>query len=279
MRSVLRSFGCATLACSLLGCHLVLGFEELQPESPGAGNQAGSMGASEAGGSPNQDACADVTAPAAGGSPLIKLTRTDDTCFFMDEHEVTNAQYAEFVAGEHPAPPPVCTWNEQYLDDQCLEASSRVTSDGDHPVVCVDQCDALAYCLSVDKELCRNSVTAPATAAEDDWYSACSNQGDSELPYGNNSTEGLCNWQESGQGTTWAVSVGTQCENAEGVRDLIGNVSEWVDACKRSLDADDECQTRGGSFIEQGPTCEDFSTPRRGMTADYLGFRCCAYLD
>ena len=201
----------------------------------------------------------------------------------MDEHEVMNDQYGSWADTAPNVPHSTeCSWNDELVDQDCIDSSTRIQQGADYPATCVDQCVAQEYCASVGKELCQSDRVWVADANRDDWYSACSNQGETTYPQGNRPDEDVCNVQETGEGASWEVDVGTQCVNEQGVRDLIGNVWEWVGgatACGRTRDAGDECMARGASFAEQVErcTCDEVFSPLRGDTADNLGFRCCWY--
>lgn len=257
---------CAVATWPLIGCQLALGFKDFEASDNSTGGSA-------------NVACNGV-APSAEGTILLATPRQDGTCFWMDEHEVTQQQYAVFANGNPPGLSLPCSWNHDYYDSACEDASVRITHDPNHPQVCVDQCDAEAYCRSVNKTLCRSSFTG--AAKRDDWGAACSNGGETPLPYGKSGKETACNVLGRGNETTTSVKANTSCQNDVGIRDLTGNVAEWTggdDACEANSGADDACLIRGGSFADdfQNTNCDSSANPLRGATYDYVGFRCCSY--
>lgn len=252
----------------LCGCQVVSGYEDFTEASAKPDdNQT------------ERSPCTEQAAPQMG-SPLLATPRVDGSCFWMDEHEVTQGQYAEFVVA-NPGPLGLpCSWNTEYQDAECESASERLTRDDEHPQVCVDQCDAEAYCQWAGKTLCRSSYTG--AEKRDDWGAACSNAGETALPYGKTGDLETCNVLERDEGTTSNVGKNTACENDAGIRDLIGNVAEWTggdDACATNADADDTCLIRGGSFADgfQNANCRTSTNPKRSATFDTVGFRCCLY--
>ena len=73
-------------------------------------------------------------------------------------------------------------------------------------MVCVDWCDARAYCAGVRKRLCgkigrgTNATTDYANAATSEWYRACSSSGVNAYPYGNTRDASACNGYDHGNG-------------------------------------------------------------------------------
>src|SRR5262249_43105015 len=103
--------------------------------------------------------------------------------YCIDALETTQSQYAAFLATNPSLTGQIsqCTWNQSYSPDPSgtgcyYDPTGRPL----YPVVCVDWCDAYAYCKSVGKRLCGkigggpNDFTAQNDAAHDEWYRACS---------------------------------------------------------------------------------------------------------
>ena len=159
---------------------------------------------------------------------------------------------------------------------------------GNHPVVCVDWCDAYAYCQAVDKRLCgkvgggKNGYTDFADASKSQWYAACSSGGKYDYPYGNTFEGQTCNGKNKGLETTSEVGSLSGCRSYAagyaGVYDMSGNVLEWEDSCDAGIGLTDRCRVRGGSFMNNflNLRCdyEDFDS--RESRLDVIGFRCCS---
>lgn len=148
----------------------------------------------------------------------------------------------------------------------------------DHPQVCVDWCDALAYCRAQGKSLCgalgdQKNVTFDASLARDptqgSWANACSGAlPGSCAPVSRERTSPVreaCRMKGTGYTNLWGIS---------------GNVSEWEYACEKSMNAPSDdagyCFTRGGSFVDEAPDCLSTVQRRRSEVHPDLGFRCCA---
>lgn len=73
--------------------------------------------------------------------------------YCMDATEVTNADYAAFLAANPPTSGQVawCAWNTSYLPPFGWPATGKEN----HPVVRVDWCDARAYCKWAGKRALR----------------------------------------------------------------------------------------------------------------------------
>lgn len=223
--------------------------------------------------------------PGSGGSPMLPVGRTDGTCFWMDQLETSRADYEAFLASspdvaQHQATVPECSWNESFEPDAACEGHASAPTEADRPMVCVDWCDALAYCKSVGKTLCRGLAAEPASARTSSWYSVCSHGGQREYPYGNEQDPLLCN------GGTFAdppaaapVTQQTGCATPEGVLNLSGNAAEWVDECKNTSGGNDDCTYRGGSFLDDTDSlrCALTKSAKREAAFFFVGLRCCAY--
>lgn len=147
----------------------------------------------------------------AGGIYEVGLSPTDEyhssvqtvelKDYWIDQYQVTNEQYARYVA-EMGAPAPE-VW----------------PGDTDHPVRGVSWEQAAAYCSWLNKRL----------PAEAEWEAAGRGEGtDPRLyPWGNDAT---ASGQTAGfpDDDTYAIGTLSFNESPSGVFDLVGNVWEWV---------------------------------------------------
>jgi formylglycine-generating enzyme required for sulfatase activity len=199
--------------------------------------------------------------------------------FCIDSTEVTNGQYAEFLAQDGGAMPSTCAFKTTHVPD--VWPAARV----DTPVTWVDWCDAYAFCSWAGKRLCGKVGGGPSTSLTDDtdqWYSACShaNDGAHAYAYGNAFVVGTCNTPESDAGGVVPVATLTNCVGGyPGVYDMIGNVYEWEDSCVGTAGASDLCVARSGSYIDPAGSsqmCTTAGSSARNLTQPDIGFRCCS---
>lgn len=128
--------------------------------------------------------------------------------FFIDKNEVTNEEYAKFVAATgYPAPP---SWvNGKYADGEGQFPASDVTWD-----------DAAAYAKWSGKRL----------PTEEEWEFAARGTDGRLYPWGNDLKPNSANVLARQGAKSSAVAVGSQAEGASpfGINDLSGNVWEWT---------------------------------------------------
>jgi formylglycine-generating enzyme required for sulfatase activity len=238
------------------------------------------------------------------GPDLVRVGWSGGVAFCIDSTEVTNAQYQKFLAATPPAPSPRCQWNTS-LAPSTTAPGCQATFDpvgrADYPVVCVDWCDAEAYCRWAGKHLCRagsldgadpGPVTHPLAADGSEWIIACSNDHATTYPYANEPEAGRCvdkKYLGTAPGLQPAKAASMCVGGIAGLYDMAGNASEWQNNCveaKTSVDGkDDACDTYGGAqsseYVDTSCTAATAATDTaahftRGQVAADNGFRCCA---
>lgn len=131
---------------------------------------------------------------------------TISNSFYMDTHEVTNAQYAEFlIATGRQAP---LYWNDPRFNDP------------NKPVVGVTWEDAVAYCNWVGKRL----------PTEAEWEMAArGGQVSREFPWGNTIDRRYGNFASVEGPDVWydTAPIRSFLPNDFGLFDMIGNAYEW----------------------------------------------------
>ncbi len=241
----------------------------------------------------NGDAGSDVVDAASSRCPdAAGPTMINAGAFCIDGTEVTNGQYASFLASAPDASlfPSTCSgWKTTFAQLKAPPLGSD-----DYPAVFVDWCDAYAYCKWAGKRLCGRlgsdgGALAPGgmnDIAQDEWYVACSNSGALAYPYGNTFDASACNVPErDAQAALPTVSV-PNCKGAlPGLLEMAGNADEWINSCESASNgpdaALDKCERRSGSFSDPPgaqQTCQFARTGARQMENDDIGFRCCADL-
>jgi sulfatase modifying factor 1 len=207
--------------------------------------------------------------------------------YCVDSTEVTNAEYAAFVASKPDPTQQVaaCSWNTSFAQSPAPPVVAA-----DLPAVWLDWCDARAYCAWAGKRLCGAiggaaqvaDAAALVNAASDEWYQACSKGGAFTYPYGAGYDSARCNVPDNDAGALLSASATATCSGGyAGIVDMVGNADEWENACESgSADAsDDPCTRRSGSFMDPVgtlQTCAFSRVQRRGGSDSDIGFRCCA---
>jgi formylglycine-generating enzyme required for sulfatase activity len=183
--------------------------------------------------------------------------------FNIDEYQVTNAQYKEFVddAG-HPAPR---NWKEGEIPE----------GKEDHPVTWVTWEDAKAYAEWAGKRL----------PTEIEWERAARGTDGRIWPWGDEFDSSKCNSAESGNKDTTPVDAYPDGASPDGVMDIAGNVWEWTDSWYDAYPASTHRSDRygeknkvirGGSWFDDQSMVRGSARNKAEPTFMFstIGFRC-----
>ena len=215
---------------------------------------------------------------------------TPEGNYCIDQTEVTQSQYAAFLATKPATKDHSVAWcqtaNQGYepkiQDDtgqgSCLVGAVDVEKKGEWPMVCVDWCDAYAYCAWAGKRLCGSrqgaglALKTEPSSLDGQWEYACTNGGTSTFSTGQQPDGQTC-----APGGDSPVSSHQECRGAKapfsGIYSLTGGVSEWEDSCNDEPVARD-CSVRTGSPTKECTDRGEYSAANSGIPG--LGFRCCA---
>lgn len=257
----------------------------------GVPTDAGAGGVENVGGEPSTGPCKYGTCSECPSDMVLAMSQ-EAFYFCIDSAEVTNEQYLAFTKRYTPATviaSSACANNPSLIPDtDCSTALTDVPS-RQLPVVCVDFCDAEAYCAMHGKRLCgrvggtMNDPGDNANGAASEWYAACSGLSETIYPYGDAASSTKCNasgYAPSDMGPR-DVETLSECEGSVGgLYNMSGNVSEWEWSCS-STSVNATCSTRGGSY-QDGPyevRCTGSINMGRMDAQKTVGFRCCANLD
>ena len=198
--------------------------------------------------------------------------------FYIDKYEVTNKRYKRFLDATGYKVPR--SYQESADAAYIWDWQKRMYPEekGDDPVVLVSWDDAKAFCAWAGKRI----------PTEAEWEKAARGPKGKPYPWGNDWANGKANTSESGRKQT--APVGTFKEDVskhgeDGVYDLAGNVSEWVEEWfapypgnpMTSYEERNKYRVlRGGSWdyahsIANGYH-RQYALPQSQMTA--IGFRC-----
>lgn len=218
--------------------------------------------------------------------------------FYLDRYAVTNREYARFVAAgcydnlelwprevwpslmqftDRSGGPGPCDWSD----------GTHPPGKADHPVVGVCWHEAVAYARFVGKRL----PTAIEWQKAGGWPEQLGGGSGKRYPWGDLFDPGKANLQPSGRGDTVPVNAYPGGDTPNGIRQLTGNVWEWLDD---RLDAipcrEGEVfrpwkpmrRTIGGAFdtyLLNEATCH-FVTGQAELDRRHnLGFRCALSVD
>jgi formylglycine-generating enzyme required for sulfatase activity len=273
----------------LLGaCQLIGGFQDFE-----AGTAAGGQGPAAQ--------CPASVDPGRYGPAMAQVMRPDGSCFWIDRTEVTIQDYNHFLRSAEPIQDGVCAWNSGAGAslaptgasaglvpgaDCVMQAPDEVRAAlaggpaQNLPIICVDWCDALAFCVWAGKDLCKDDGDHLASAAQSDWFEGCGG-GDNTYGCGAGCAVTECNGASSKNGTLEPVDTLPGCSSsaADGgsIADLSGNAAEWSNWCSPDT-ATGDCLVRGGSYASNDAALECGSAVRvpRWSALPSLGFRCCS---
>jgi sulfatase modifying factor 1 len=255
-------------------------------------------GASSSGGSPASGCSGSFEMIQSLGTGLcvtamVSIPRPTNGVYFIDATEVTKGQYSAWLATNPSLPGSsdnVCNWNTSYAADSlCLKLDHEYVDDDHHPQVCIDWCDASAYCEAVGKRLCgaidggslQSGFGANPNVSQ--WYRACTSGGQFKFPYGDTYQSGYCNDDTNNLAATDVVGALPRCASPSsgyaGVYDLSGNVWEFQDSCTITLPNSGSCLIQGGSFLESYGymACNEIGVYQTFTASSFdTGFRCCS---
>lgn len=236
------------------------------------------------------------------GTPMVRIVGPGDRTFCIDTSEVSQRDYAKFLAAGAPKPqgePGFCEGMAelQYAPGVdpvtdgpggygCPKGSFDPDEHADRPVACVEWCSANAYCRWAGKRLCgafdRKVPLTPGTEmfndpAASEWHYACTSGG--KYPSETGGPEA------SGCGGLADLSMDSACRSPDApfsaIRDLDGSVAEWAGSCTSAPSPNGAgnlvtCMLFGGSFKDPSLRCEMGTVTGRGAYSNEKGIRCCA---
>jgi formylglycine-generating enzyme required for sulfatase activity len=233
------------------------------------------------------------------GPDMARVRWNDGIAFCIDSTEVTNAHYAEFLAAKVDDAGPWCGWNTNFQPAEkatngppcpAFDPVGRAS----YPVVCIDWCDADAYCRWAGKRLCERPQDKNGGPVGDwtvpnasEWVIACTGDHakDHPYPYGMTVEPGRCVDQQypSPMPSLRPVKDATMCEGGvPGLFDMGGNAGEWQNNCVAKMGDSkgdtDLCHPLGGSFAgtPSDLACTADAPLLRNQVAGDIGFRCCS---
>ena len=235
------------------------------------------------------------TCQCPGGMVIVPVNVANGGDYCIDTLEVTKAAYNQFLQQNPPLDTqiPACSWNTTYTPGGNWPPTLTETGyNGGEPVQFVNWCDAYAYCTTVGKHLCGLIGTGGAVAqgsyadaTQDQWFNACSAQGQNVYPY-----SGTYHSCDSPTAVVYEIDYSSNinpmispCQGGEsGLYAMSGNVAEWENSCDSTGSQNDagqvdNCLVRGGSFGGTATTerCDAMLTQPRDFRDASVGFRCC----
>ena len=207
---------------------------------------------------------APVGSGAADAPQTVSVPRPGGKHLWIDAHEVTVKQFRACVAAG------ACT-RDHFLSPHDPPCNYGAEHRNDYPMNCVDWDGADAYCRWSGGRLCK----------PEEWFDACRGPKNQDYPYAATFDLAACNAAlhepNTPFGDTEPAGKRATCDGGyKGLRDMVGNVTEWVDECK-----DTYCLFYGGAYTEN-PPLEDFASCKqvcagndKTFKSSTIGFRCC----
>ena len=204
--------------------------------------------------------------PFGRGPTMAELPTRDGHTFCIDTTETTQAQYDAFLvatassggvgtSGQEAR----CQWNDSYAPTCSYHPDVNPLM----PVVCIDWCDAMAFCKWSGKRMCGQIGGGPLPSffggvfdsSKSQWHAACTHNDLTAYPYGDSYDGSACNGVDhTPSGVANVGSVASCVGGYSQLRDMSGNVREFEDACDES-DAGPKsgvCHARGGASADDG---------------------------
>jgi hypothetical protein len=301
--------------CAAAGCNAIFGLDPARltppdaadhdavadvgsvPPGVDAGVDAGGM---DAGVDHAQDAGVDAAPDAGkdaadahplsdggGGEPLVSGCKgihgptpvNIEGMFCIDSTEVTNAQYAEFLAATSPSEitqPAPCAWNTSFVPGSFPYGAGQ----DNVPVMAMDYCDAWSYCAWAGKRLCGrvgHNTAMFNDVLNGEVYYACS--GGAAHPYtytyGNTYNANNC---DTDMFRLDPVKSNPACVSNvyPGLYDLSGNVAVWMDMCEPDTTDGMMDVCRLSTPLYSDYTCGAMNYLQRYFQSGTTGMRCCS---
>jgi len=181
-----------------------------------------------------------------GGGPFGKMVPVKGLNIWMDQHEVSNAQFAQFLNAVGNQTEGELPWFDEGGDGVGLVVQNGqfVPMNGlnNHPVAFVSWFGAQAYCEWAGKRL----------PSEREWVKACQGSDGRMYPWGNDLNTVPANVQGEQDRFVQTAPVGQFPAGASpvGALDMAGNVWEWT--ASEDTDRAGWHATRGGGWTDAG---------------------------
>ena len=184
--------------------------------------------------------------------------------FDVDKYPVTNQEFKKFIDASHYHP------KDELNFLKLWNGGTYPAGWANKPVTWVSQEDARSYAQWAGKRLPR----------EWEWQYAAQGTDGRRYPWGNAWDGSAAPVPDKGRSMRGPDDVDAHPKGASpfGVIDMVGNVSEWVNACDFAYGQNDLCPALGYDFKQGGMACAFTPPPTtvRAYADPTIGFRCCA---